>query len=66
MEERHKYEYAGPVMIFDCCVTNHWKASTYAISEDKARSNMAYQYKKNARLTANSKVTLPGEVKMVQ
>lgn len=62
MEERRKYAYDGPVMLFDRCITNRYVASTYAVSESKARCNMAYQYKKSARLTADSKITLPGKV----
>jgi hypothetical protein len=34
------YSYEGPVMEFDKCVAFIWKASTYAPSEKKARSNM--------------------------
>lgn len=40
------YSYDGPVMEFERCITNHWKASTYAVSEKKARSNLTFQYKK--------------------
>lgn len=62
MAERRKYVYDGPVMLFDRCIVNCWHASTYAISEDKARCNMMYQYKKNNKLTADSKIALPGKV----
>lgn len=42
----NQYAYDGPVMEFDTCVASRWKGSTYAESESKARSNLAYQYKK--------------------
>ena len=61
----NQYEYDGPVMEFDRCVCNHWKASTHAVSEAKARSNLAYQFKKNHRKSPNAKITLPGKLKMV-
>ena len=36
------YLYDGPVMEFDNCVANRWTASTRAVSEKKARSNLTY------------------------
>ena len=39
------YSYDGPVMEFDNCVANRWIASTRAVSEKKARSNLTYQLK---------------------
>ena len=36
----NRYVYDGPVMEFDTCVTRRWKASTYAVSEKKAKSNL--------------------------
>lgn len=58
-----KYTYDGPVMEFDRCVADHWKASTYAASEKKARSNLTYQYKKEHGKTPNTKITLTGKIK---
>ena len=56
----NEYKYEGPVMIFGKCVTSIWKASTMAISEKEARSNLAYQYKKVNNLVPSSKVEPPG------
>ena len=42
-----KYFYEGPVLLFDKLVAEHWKGETIAPSESKARTNLAYQYKKN-------------------
>ena len=44
----HKYVYDGPVMMFGVCVMNSWHGETMAVSESKARSNLAYQFKKTA------------------
>lgn len=49
------YYYDGPVMRFENCVQNRWKASTYAPSEAKAKSNLSYRYKKENGLMANTK-----------
>lgn len=38
----NRYMYDGPVMEFNICVANRWQGSTYAASEQKARSNLAY------------------------
>lgn len=45
----NRYVYDGPVMEFDTCVTRRWKASTYAVSEKKAKSNLAYRFKKQIK-----------------
>lgn len=57
-----QYRYDGPVMLFDKCIVSRWKASTFAVSEAKARSNLTYQYKSNNCLLPNTKVTLPGKL----
>lgn len=65
MEEKHKYIYDGPVMEFDKLVMDHWKGETIAPSEKKARSNLAYRFKKNNSRITGTKITLPGKIKMV-
>lgn len=57
-----QYSYDGPVMEFDRCIANRWKASTYAVSEKKARSNLTYQYKKRNNKLPNTMITLPGQL----
>ena len=64
-ETMNKYSYDGPVMEFDTCVAARWKASTYAVSEKKARNNLTYQFKKESNRIPNTKITLPGEIKLV-
>lgn len=56
------YSYNGPVLEFDRIVTNHWQAQTYATSEAKARSNLAYRFKRDTGRVPRSKITLPGKV----
>lgn len=62
----NKYSYDGPVMEFDRCIANRWKASTYAVSEKKARSNLTYQYKKRNNKLPNTMITLPGQLILSQ
>lgn len=64
-EPYHKYSYAGPILEFDTLVADHWKGETMAPTEKKARSNLAYQYKKQNNRNAGIKVTLPGTIKIV-
>lgn len=64
-EKKQLYVYEGIVKEFDNIVSRDWKGSTYAVSEKKAKSNLAYQYKKTHNKVASTKITLPGEVKMV-
>lgn len=61
-----QYLYDGPVMEFDRCIANRWKASTYAVSEKKARSNLTYQYKKRNNKLPNTMITLPGQLILIK
>lgn len=60
-----RYLYKGPVMEFGRCISNCWEGSTIAPSESKARSNLAYQFKKNNNKIASTKISLPGEIVVV-
>lgn len=57
-----KYIYDGPVKEFDKMIAWRWKGETIAPSETKARSNLAYQYKREHHKTPNSKITLSGKL----
>ena len=57
-----QYRYNGPVMRFDSCVQCRWTATTVAATEAKAKSNLAYRYKKENGLLPNAKITLPGKL----
>ena len=59
------YYYVGPVKEFGRIINDNWNAYTYAQSEKKARSNMAYQYKKKTRRSVRSKIELPGKIVQV-
>lgn len=61
----HKYAYDGPVMEFNKLVVDRWKGETMAPTENKARSNLTYQFKKLNNRIAGTKITLPGKLKMV-
>lgn len=58
----NRYFYDGPVMEFEKVVSDRWQASTYAVSEAKARSNLTYQYKRENGKDPRSKITLPGKI----
>lgn len=60
-----RYYYEGPVMEFGNCVNHRWKGETVAPSEKKARSNLIYQYKKQSNRIQQTKITLPGTLKII-
>ena len=66
MSQYKQYSYNGPVMEFDRCVADHYKASTYAPSESKARSNIAYRYKQETGKIARTQIKLPGKLVIVE
>lgn len=61
----NKYVYYGPVMEFDTLLTDHWRGETMAPTKNKARSNLAYQFKKQYNRLPGSKITLPGKIMLV-
>lgn len=62
----NRYSYDGPVMVFGDCVRNRWKSETMAVSPEKARSNLAYQYKKLTHRAPDSRVRLPGAIRLIK
>jgi hypothetical protein len=62
----HEYMYEGPVMEFDTCINRKWKATTYAVSERKARSNLTYRYKREHGKTSDAVIKLPGKITLVE
>lgn len=56
------YSYDGPVLEFDRIVANHWQGQTYAASEAKARTNLAFQFKRSTGRVPRTKITLPGKI----
>lgn len=61
----NRYEYSGPVLLFERCIQSHWSGCTYAVSEKKARSNLVYQFKKRNGYTAATKISLPGKLNLL-
>ena len=62
----NEYRYSGPVMEFDRCIDRSWTATTYAVSEQKALSNLAFRYKRDHNRMPNATITLPGKITLVQ
>lgn len=62
----NRYSYVGPVMEFDRYVADSWRGETTASSEAKARSNLAYRYKKENGKAPGAKITLPGKITLVK
>lgn len=60
------YSYDGPVLEFERIIANHWKASTRAESEKKARCNLAHQFKQQYGRVPRSKITVPGKLIIVE
>lgn len=56
------YSYDDPVLEFDKVVSNYWHAETMAVSEAKARTNLAYQFKMETGRVPRTKITLPGKL----
>lgn len=65
MKAPNRYEYYGPVYIFNKLVAPHWYGQTYAVSPEKARSNLEFQYKKKHGYAPNASIHLGGELVMV-
>lgn len=63
---RKLYLYDGPVLEFERIVANHWKGSTYAVSEKKARCNLAHQFKNQTGRAPRSKITVPGTLTVIE
>lgn len=61
----NQYSYDGPVMEFERCIASRWQARTLAISEKKARCNLAYRFKQEHGRTANARITLPGKIVLI-
>ena len=63
---KREYTYSGPVMEFERCIQREWSATTFAASEKKALSNLAFRYKNEHNRVAGAKITLPGKIELVQ
>ena len=59
---KNKYRYIGPVESFGKCICNRVVMETTATSVEKARSNIAYRYKRQHEIMSNAQIGLPGEI----
>lgn len=59
---QNKYTYEGPVYVFDTLAERSWKASTIAVSEAKAVSNLKYRFRKESGLVNNIPIKLIGKI----
>lgn len=59
------YIYDGPVLMFGRLVTGRWIGETWAESNNKAKSNLTYQFKKSNNLLATGAVMLLSPVEEV-
>lgn len=62
----NRYSYSGPVMEFDTCVQQNWKTETMAVTPRKAKSNLAYRWKKENNRIPGAKISLPGKLKLME
>lgn len=59
------YRYEGAVQVFEKLVDPYWKAETIAPTPQRARSNLAYRFKRENGLAATAKVTLVGKIQKI-
>lgn len=63
MESKKKmYKYAGAVYCFENLICRYWEGKTWAVSENKARCNLTFQYKRENNYVPGAKITLPDAV----
>ena len=65
-KEIHRYEYSGPVYEFGECISLKWNGITMATSEAKAKTNLAFQYKKKHGKTPDAKIFLPNKLLIIE
>lgn len=61
-----RYRYSGPVSQFGKCICNKWKGETIAATERRAKSNLAYQFKKETCRLGTTNISLPGELEEIE
>lgn len=66
MSQKYRYRYSGPVLSFDRLTTPKWEGETVAVSESKARANLAYQFKKEAKISKNARVSFPSQLLLIE
>lgn len=61
-KKEYVYWYSGPVLVFGKLTSNKWQGMTTAPSMAKAKSNLAYQYRKELGQGNMVKVEFPGKI----
>ena len=61
-QQKDLYSYSGAVYYFDTLIFRNWEGTTYAVSEKKARNNLAYQFKTKNGYVGSVRITLPDKV----
>lgn len=64
--DKVRYGYEGPVTKFGTIIESNWFGETFAVSEKKARSNLAFQFKSELGLTPSAKIELPGKLHLIE
>ena len=62
MAEKQEWWFSGSVYVFDTEVARNYEASTMAVSEKKAISNIIYRFKKETGRAPTCKVSLVGKI----
>lgn len=65
MEVQRKYVYDGPVESFGRRISHMWSGTTTAPNTEKARSNLAFQFKKQHNMASHHKIELVGKIYQV-
>lgn len=61
-----RYRYEGPVVAFERCIAARWSSETIASTPAKAKNNLAYQFKRDHNMVESTKISLPGELKLIK
>ncbi len=56
-QKKSKYKYDGPIYKFDKFLCN-WQGETWAVSDSKALSNLAYRFKTQNNMMPNAGIKL--------
>lgn len=61
-----RYRYSGSVEQFRKCICNRWTGETVAATEKRAKSNLAYQFKKETGRLGTTNISLPGKLEEIE
>lgn len=61
-----RYRYSGSVSRFGKCICNRWTGETLAATKRRAKSNLAYQFKKETGRLGTTNISLPGKLEEIE